>query len=289
MAGLIPEKSGLAPLGVILAPMTIYFIFNGNNHIVMLLFVLLSLLNIRKEKWVWAGAFAAISCYKFLMIPPVIVLAAIIAFRKGFKKFTRFSLGGLLVVAFNAIYYVIDPSKLTRILDHKAALGAHSAHIYRFHFLFGFSKLIDGFESWYIGNDVWFYIVLGGIPISLLLYRIGRLNILQSLAVSYAIVCLFGPEGYRIEPLIGIIWLDAIHRSDYRLQLMTLVLIFIDAGVWLQYAHPTNLIFDPTMPMFLFTGRGLYLGIAVIGIMMVMLAGKNKQDLILEPYDNAQQ
>lgn len=282
MARLAPGKSGLAPLGLILAPMTIYFLFNGNNHVVMLMFILLALISIRNKTYVLAGVFAALSCYKFLMIPPVIVLAVIIATRRGIRDFARFSAGGLVVAAFNGIYYYFDPSKLVRILENKAALGANSSHFYRFHFLFGFSKLMNGFESWYFNNEIWFYLVLSGVLISLLLYRFGKLNVIQSLAFSYAFVCLFGPEGYRMDPLIGLVWLDSVDREDYRLQILTLVLILVDAGVWLQYAYPANLIFDPSFPMFLFSGRGLYLGIAVIGILLAMSFGSRKRDLVLE-------
>jgi hypothetical protein len=283
MAQLIPEKSGLAPLGLILAPMTIYFLFNGNNHAVMLMFLLLSLLHIRENKSLLAGVFAALSCYKFLMIPPVIVLTAALLLRKGIKDVARFSLGGLIVAAFNGIYYLLDPNKLTRILQNRAALGAHSGEIYHFHFLFGLSKILDGFESWYIDKEIWLYLVLAGILISIILFRIRRLNILQALAFSYAFVCLFGPEGYRMDPLIGMLWLDAVHRNDYRLQLLSLVVIFVDAGVWLQYVYPANVIFDPTFPMFLFSGRGLYLGLAIIAALLAMLLTDSKKDLLFEP------
>ena len=85
-----------------------------------------------------------------------------------------------------------------------------------------------------------------------------------------------------MDPLIGLVWLDSVDRKDYRLQILTLVLILVDAGVWLQYVYPANLIFDPSFPMFLFSGRGLYLGIAVIGILLAMSFGSRKRDLVLE-------
>jgi hypothetical protein len=282
MSRLIPEKSSIAPLGLILAPMTIYFLFNGNNHVVMLMFLLLSLLNIRENKYLLGGFFAALSCYKFLMIPPVILLTVVLLFRKGFKDFARFSAGGLIVVAFNGIYYLLDPNKLTRIMENRAALGAHSGEIYRFHFLFGLSKVVDGFESWYIGNEIWFYLVLAGMLIGFILFIIRRLNLLQALAFSYAFVCLFGPEGYRMDPLIGMLWLDAVYREDYRLQLLSMIIIFVDVGVWLQYVHPANVNFDPSFPMFLFSGRGLYLGLAIIAALLGMLSRDDKIDLILQ-------
>ena len=284
MSELVPSQPDIAPLAIVLAPVTIFYLFFGTNHVVMLLLLLASLQSLKRGKWILAGVFGGLSCYKFLMMPTIFVLIVILVKWRGVDKALKYSVGGLIAAIPSVLYYILDPSKLDRVLQTKAAIGAHSSHIERFHFFYGVSKIIDGFEQWYLGNEVWFYLVILGAFLSAVLFLTKRVNSLQALALSYAFVSLLAPEPFRLEPLIGLIWLDAIYRRDLKLQLATLVILVVHAGIWLQYAYPQFLDFDIATPLFFWTARGVYLGLAVIAACVLMVGRTKGGDLLLEEW-----
>ncbi len=84
MTKIVPEESEIAPLAIVLAPVTIFYIFFGTNHLVMFLSLLISIILIKRKKWFLAGVFAGFSCYKFLLIPTIIVLVLLIVIKEGY-------------------------------------------------------------------------------------------------------------------------------------------------------------------------------------------------------------
>ncbi|MBV6392152.1 MAG: hypothetical protein KPEEDBHJ_01374 [Anaerolineales bacterium] len=271
MSGFLPKHSDLAPLGIVLAPVTIFYLFFGTNHIVMFLLLLTALILAGKGQWLWAGFFAAFGCYKFLLVPTFITFGILIFWQYGFKNALQFLLGAVIFIIPNAVYYFFDTGTLLRIVTQQAAIGAHGTHIEPFHFFYTISSRFEGFEAWYIGNKIWFLLSLSGIPISLILFNFKRVNFLQCLAVSYAFVALFALEPFRLEPLIGLVWLDAVERNDLPLQSSVFVTLFIHAAAWYDLANSAFLTFDPAIPADYWAGRGFYLGLTVILMIGVMV------------------
>lgn len=285
MSRIAPNHSELAPLGVVVAPVTIFYLFFGTNHIVMLFFLLLALVFMKGGNWFWCGFFAAFSCYKFLMIPTVIVLFFIVILQYGSQRALRAWAGAGVFLIPNLIYYLYDVETFLTIVTHQAAVGAHSGHIEPFHFFYLLSQIVGGYEAWYINTRIWFLLSISGIPISLLLYRLKRLNFLQCLAFSYAFVAVFALEPFRLEPLVGLLWLDAVYREDVRLQTAVFSILFIHAAAWYETANSAILVFDPAAPRSLWLAKGLFIGAAIVVSFWVALSGKVKKDLILA--DNA--
>ena len=79
MVQILPNRSQLAPLGIILAPVTIFYVVWGTNHVVMFFFLLIGLLLVKRRAWFWAGLAIGLACYKFLLLPTAVVLFVIIA------------------------------------------------------------------------------------------------------------------------------------------------------------------------------------------------------------------
>jgi hypothetical protein len=279
MSRFLLDRSDFAPLGIVLAPVTIFYLFFGTNHIVMFLFLLIALILARKGHWLWAGFFAAFSCYKFLLAPTCITLGILVLWQNGFKRVLQFLVGAAIFLIPNVVYYFFDLSTFLRIVSQQAAIGAHAAHIEPFHFFYVVSSLFEGFEAWYIGKKIWFLLSLSGIPISLLLFKLKRVNFLQCLALSYAFVALFALEPFRLEPLIGLVWLDAVNREDIPLQSSVFVTLFIHAAAWYDLANSAFLTFDPAMPVDLWSGRGFYLGLAVILMILIMVSKRQPEIL----------
>lgn len=281
IAEVAPASSELAPLGIVIAPVTIYYLFFGTNHIVMFFLLLCTLTLLRKQQWFWAGLFAGLSAYKFMLIPTLLVLFAMLLGKYPRKTIWMFILGGLISLIPSILYYIFNPEVLSLLLARRAAVGAHSYHIERFHFLYLLSKHIPNLTEWYIDKQMWFYLTMLGIPVSLLLYIQKRLTVLQTLAFSYGFVVLFAPEPFRLEPLIGLLWLDAVFRCDLRLQAAIFGVLFTHAAAWFDRAYPHALTLDPAMPVELWEARGLYIGLAVILALGIAITGQDKRDLIL--------
>ena len=109
----------------------------AGSAVVMLLLLLASLQSLKRGKWILAGVFGGLSCYKFLMMPTILVLIVILVKWRGVGKALKYCVGGLIAAIPSVLYYISDPSKLDRVLQTKAAIGAHSSHIERFHFFYG--------------------------------------------------------------------------------------------------------------------------------------------------------
>ena len=280
MSELIPSQSEIAPLGIVLAPVTILYTIMGINHIVMFLLLLASLVLIKKERFIWGGFFGFLSCYKFMSAPTLIVLSIIILWRYGSKKAALFVLGGVISLVPSLIYYCYDPGTLLMILERKANIGGHSKDIDIFSIFYLLSKYKPGFSNWYIGKNVWFYLSMMGVPLSLLLYRRKRLNIFQSLALSYGFVAVFALEPLRLEPLVGLLWLDAVYRKDLRVQVGIFTILSIHAIAWYDSGRILNLYADA--PWFLWQGKGLCLGLAVIIVLLMVVFEKDKRDIMFD-------
>ena len=286
MSEILPEQSELAPLAIVLAPVTIFYLFYGTNHIVMFFFLLASLVLIKKEKWFWSGFFAFFGCYKFLLVPTIMVLLVLLLIRYGPKKVMLFCLGGVLFLVPSFIYYFYDPASLVRIIANQAAIGGHCSHVEPFHFFFFLNflwpSLWPGFQDLYVGQKIWLYLCLLGIPLSILFYLLKRLNFSQSLAFSSAIVAIFALEPFRLEPTIGLLWLDAVHRKDLRVQLGIFSILFVHAAGWYDIANSWVLNFHEAAPLFLWNFRGLFLGLAIMITLLIILFEKDKTDFMLE-------
>ena len=154
MAEMIPRHADVAPLAIVLAPVTIFYIFFGTNHIVMFACLLAALQMLRLGRCFAAGMLAALGCYKFLLIPTVFVLSVIIVTTAGWKKTMWFCAGGAATLLPSVIYYYVHPEYLVRTLGSAGAMGGHSHHVEPFH-AFYLIRDLGGFGDWYVGNRVW--------------------------------------------------------------------------------------------------------------------------------------
>jgi hypothetical protein len=281
MSEILPEQSEIAPLAIVLAPVTIFYIFFGTNHVVMFFFLLASLVLIKKEKWFWGGFFAFFSCFKFLLVPTLLVLLVLLLIKYRLKKVLLFCLGGLLFMVPNIIYYCYDPALLLKIVINQAALGGHCGSIEGFNFFFALNHFYPEFANLYIGQKLWFYLCLSGVPLSILLYLRKRLNFCQSLAFSCAIVAIFALEPFRLEPTIGLLWLDSVYRKDLRVQCGVFAILFVHTAAWYDIAYSRFLVFYPSAPLFLWNFRGLVLGLSIIIVLLIILFEKDKRDFML--------
>lgn len=282
MAHLSPHRTQLAPLAIALAPVTIFYIFFGKNDVVMFLLLVASLALVKKGRWAWAGLFGFLSCYKFLLAPTVLVLVIIIWLQYGRRPAGRYVAGGLATLVPSLMYFAYDLPLLRQLVTASAAIGSHSQHIEPFHALYAVNKVLPGLEALYIGQDIWLYLSLLGVPVAILFFRFGRTNLLQSLALSYAFITLFAPEPFRLEPLVGLLWLDAVYRGDLRLQTAVFVILFAHAAAWYDAANSRFLVFDPHMPSVVWAAKGFILGLAVALALAIVVFGKNKADLLLD-------
>lgn len=285
-AGLL-DRVELAPLGVAIAPVTIFYLFFSTNHIVMLFLLLCALTLIRARRWFWAGAFAALSAYKFLLLPTLLVLFVILLTKCRFVDLLLFVLGGLFSLVPSAVYYVYDVEVLSLFLERRAAVGAHSYHVEPFHFFHILTRFVDTFDALYIERQLWFYLAMLGIPVSLALYFFKRLTLLQAMAMSYGFVAIFAPEPFRLEPLIGLLWLDAVFRRDLRVQTATFVVLFTHAAAWFDRANSRFLTFNPAMPTALWEARGLFIGLAIIATFLIVVSGDDKRELFADVLSRA--
>jgi hypothetical protein len=279
MVNLVPEQSTVAPLAIILAPVTIFYLFYGTNNIVMFAFFLGAICCIKQQRWFWSGFLAFLSCYKFLLIPTLLVLLAILHRRCRLNDLKRFYFGGLVSLLPSLLYYVYFPSVLLRELTNMGAIGVHCNHIETFHPLHLFAS-IEGFERWFIDGHIWFILAVAGTSLAMMLYFSGKLTTLQALGMSAGFVALFSLEPFRLEPTIGLLWLDAVHRRDMRVQTAVLVVIFVHALAWFPNANPAFLTLSPDLPSRLWSGRGLVLGTALIGLLTTLLLSENRDDFL---------
>jgi hypothetical protein len=282
MSEILPGRSELAPLGIVLAPVTIFYLFFGTNHVVMFFFLLAALVLLKKGNWFWSGFFAFSSCYKFLLVPTLLVFIVLLLMRHEFKKVIVFCLGGVLFLVPSFIYYCYEPALLMKVISNQAALGGHCFHIEPMHFLFSIKNSFPGLENMYVGQKLWFYLSLSGVPLSILLYWRKRLNFCQSLAFSCAIVAIFALEPFRLEPMIGLLWLDSVHRDDLRAQTGIIAILLIQAAAWYDLANSWILTFYSTDVLYLWNFRGLLLGLAIIVTLLIILLEKDKRDFVFE-------
>jgi hypothetical protein len=267
MAELVPQRASVAPLAIVLGPVTIFFLFFGTNHIVMLACLLGALHLQRRGKLFAAGLLAGLGCFKFLLIPTAFVLAAITARSAGLRRCGLLVAGGLASLAPSALYYLAQPELLWRTLGSAGGMGAHSHHIEPFHVFYRVREL-GGFESWYVGQRVWLYLAIAGALLCVALHLRGRLNALQALGSSAGIVALFSVEPFRLEPALGLLWLDAVDRQDARMQAAVLGVSFTHAAAWLHPAHSRFLDFyDPAARLLHMNGAAV--GLALVALLVV--------------------
>lgn len=279
---LLPEQfRSIAPIPIALSPVTIFFIFFGTNHIVMLFLLLLTLYFMKKKHFFLAGVFSSLAIYKFLLIPTIIVLFFIVLFNFSKKSLWYFVLGGFVGLLPNLMYYIYDSQPIVRIVTRLGAVGGHAHHIEPFHFLYIFSGF-PGVEYVYVQNKLWFFLILTGTCFSIVLYLIKRINALQALGISAAFVSLFSLEPFRLEPTIGLLWMDAVYRNDNTLKKVMYFVIFADALVWFPLASPRFLQFQEFPKIVLNSTGGFILGLVVLALIVVtVFHGNSKKEHLI--------
>jgi uncharacterized membrane protein YidH (DUF202 family) len=111
-----------------------------------------------------------------------------------------------------------------------------------------------------------------------------RLNFCQCLAFSCAFVAIFALEPFRLEPTIGLLWLDSVYRKDLRVQLGIFSILFVHAAVWYDLANSRILEFHVSAPLFLWNFKGLFLGLVIIIVLLIILFEKDKRDFMFEEF-----
>ena len=278
MAEMIPRHADVAPLAIVLAPVTIFYIFFGTNHIVMLACLLVALRMMQLGRSLGSGLFAGLACYKFLLVPTIFVLAVVTIRTAGWRRSRLFIAGALASLVPSVVYYGANSDYLVRTLRSGGGMGGHSHHIEPFH---AFYRLRDiaGFEDWYVGRRVWLYAAIAGALVSAVLYLSRRLNALQSLGVSAGVVALVSVEPFRMEPTIGLLWMDAVERRDLRLQTAVLVVVFTHAAAWFYPARPNIFAFyEPAVRLFDMNGTAV--GLALAYLLVVTLLHGSRDGLL---------
>jgi hypothetical protein len=253
----------------------------GTNHIVMWALLLGAIVALRSRRFLWSGLLASLACYKFLLIPTVLLLGIIVAARFGRRPLTRFASGGALALVPSLIYYAYDPAFFARATGNLGAIGGHSQHLEEFHVLHAF-RGIPGLETTYVQGRVWFYLAVLGVVLAAALYLRKRLNTFQALGLSCGVVALVSVEPFRMEPMVGLLWMDAVHRGDRRLQGAIAVLLFTHAAAWFPLASPRYLSFFPPAAG-LWEAKGLYVGVALLSVLACVLLAGGGVDLLEEP------
>jgi hypothetical protein len=221
---------------------------------------------------------AGLGCYKFLLIPTVFVLTVIVLTAVGLRRTIRFVAGGAASLLPSFVYYYYYPDYFFRTLGSAGGIGGHCHHIERFH---AFHKIrnVGGFEGWYVGNKVWLYLAIAGAILSAILYLRGRLNVLQSLGLSAGIVALVSLEPFRLEPTVGVLWMDAVDRRSSRSQFAVLLVLFTHAAAWFYLAYPRLLQFhEPLAPHFNMNGTAV--GSALVVLLLVTVLEGSREGLL---------
>ncbi len=274
MVSLADKDKHIAPLPLVIAPIIIYYIFFGTNHIVTAFLLASSLLLMKKRRYILAGFLAGLSCYKFLLIPAIVLIFIIIFLKRGARFAIFFFVGIVISFIPSFLYYINDPSRLLKKISSFGAIGAHCVHIEPFHFLFAFKKFFPHLEAIYIHYKIWLFIVFLGFLLSVILYIFKLLNPLQAISLCYAITVIVIPEPFRLEPLIVLLWLDALNRDSYLLRLFTWILLLVHSASWFDFANFRSLAFDNSMPFFLWEYRGVFIAAAVITTIIISLVDK---------------
>jgi hypothetical protein len=282
LSRLAPDQREIATLAIIFNPVLLLNVFQGQNHLLMLACLLAALWMIWRERWFWAGFWVALGCYKFMLIPSAAVLTLIVLHRYGWKKLIPYFAGVLMTLIPSAIYYAYYPQRLLEIVSRFGSVGGHAYLIERYHFLFFVSNRIPGFNTFYLEHHIWVIIVVAGAVISAFLYWRGKLNSLQALGITEAIVCLAAPESFHLEPMIGLLWLDATRRRDLSLQTAVFATILLFSAAWypdLNWDFESGAL---QLLMFLWEPRGLVVGAAVISVIVLTVRGGAPEAEVLE-------
>ena len=282
MVELAPRDKQIAPLVTILAPTTIFFIFWGTNHIVMWALLAAALFLLMQEQYFWAGFAAFAGGYKFLLLPTAITLLIFVFIRKGKAKGIQFLKGASVFLLLNIPYFFFDIERVQLLVSEKANIGSYTNHLDGFHIFYLAGVRWPSFQTWYMEKDIWFFAVGAVCFATLVLYARKKVNTLQGLALSYAAVVLFAPEPFRLEPLLGLLWLDAIAREDRGSQGTTVLIALVYAAFWYQQAYPQILTLAPYSGIILHASeRGLYIGAAVLLALIFSLTSKKRFEFLL--------
>jgi hypothetical protein len=280
MGKAIPDHASIAPLAIVLAPVTLFYILFGTNHIVMWVLLLAALLLLRANRPFAAGIFAVLCAYKLLLIPTLGILGIILLSRTDLRKVGAFVLGGIVGFMSSALYYVGDPSYFSRALSSLGAIGYNSDRIESFHFLYPFRE-IPGFEVAYVHGKLWFIVVVIAIIITVLLFVLRSINALQALALVSGVVTVAAPEPFRMEPVVGLLWLDAVYRRDLRLQTAVFFVLFMHGAAWLFPAKPEPIVFIDGAER-IWELKGFLLGLAIFNMLGAAVLAKSREDWLLD-------
>lgn len=281
MTKLTPHNQQLAPLMTVLAPTTIFFLFFGTNHILMWALLAAALYLQEQEQPFWAGFSAFAGGYKLMLLPTSGTLLAFVFLRRGWKQALTFFAGGLTFFVLNLPYFLSDFGRLERMWGSKALLGSYTDRLEPWHLLHLLGARFPEFQRWYLENDVWFFGIAIVCLLAVFLYHRKKVNTLQGLALSYASVVLLAPEPLRLEPLIGMLWLDTIIRKDRRTQVPVILIALVYAAFWYQQAYPQILTLAPYSGLMDPNARGLVTGLVVLVALISSLTSKKRAEALL--------
>jgi hypothetical protein len=270
------EFHEIAPLAVALNPVTIFYIFFGTNHIVMLCLLLIAIYFFKKEQWLLVGLFSAFAIYKYLLIPTIVLLCFILYLRYNVRKVFIFCAGFVIGLLPNLWYCSLDLTKMLHTINHLGAVGSQSHHIEPFHFLYIFNTDFPFLQDWYVFRGIWFVLTIAATFLVGFLYYRKRLTSLQALGISAAFVALFSLEPFRLEPALGLLWLDAVYRKDTWLKQSIIAVIWFHILGWYPRAYPHTLEFLPIPQILLWNLAGFLLGLSVLFMTAVVLLNKSK-------------
>jgi len=282
MVELSPKDKQLAPLATVLAPTTIFFIFFGTNHVVMWALLAAALVLLTQEKYALAGFAAFAGGYKLLLLPVSATLLVFVFNRKGRKKALSYLTGGLVFLLLNVPYYLFDRERLRLLWTARGSTGSYATHLDAFHLFHLIGARAPSFETWFLEKHIWLYVIGLISLVAVVLYVLKRINTLQGLAFVYAAVALLAPEPLRLEPLLGLLWLDSIAREDRISQGSVVLVALVYAAFWFQQAYPQILTLAPYSGIVLHApARGLYVGGAVLLAVIVSLGSKKRGEFLL--------
>lgn len=273
LARFAPDQPQIAAMGIALNPVLILYVFQGQNHVVMLTCLLAALWLLRQGRWFWAGIMVGLGCYKFMLLPSAAVLTVIVLHRYGWKRVIPFVVGGVLTLIPSAVYYAYYPHPLLKIIANFGSVGGHSQSLEAYHFLYFIGNRVEGLGDFYLQKHIWLMVIVAAAGISAMLYWRGKINSLQALGITEAIICIAAPETYHLEPMIGLLWLDAARRRDLNLHTALFATLLTFSAAWYPYLEWHFETGAMQLLMFMWEPIGMIVGAAAISAIVFVLRG----------------
>lgn len=264
LALLAPSSQAQSPLIIIFNPVTIFYLYFGANHILMLSLLVLGVFYISNRRWIIGGVFLGLSMYKYLTAGAVLFLLWKNLQQRQLEQAIKLTVGITAASIPSMLYFLDHTEYLIRILSSFGGIGSHSRSLEPFHF-FHFLAHTE-FRVWYTIERGW--ILIAGICVTFItiIELSGRLSMLQVIGLILAIFAFLSPEPFRLEAALGFLWLDALQK-DSRIYLGAIIFtVFAHTLAWFPFIIPkfleATVAYSAVEPLWLY--KGTFIGTALL-------------------------